>query len=104
MTGAALRILDANLNRAREALRVLEDYARFALDDAQISASVKALRHELASATTLHAGHALLLRIRRPTSGRRFPPRVNGGARIWAMWSSLPASGLARQSGSSRSC
>ncbi len=28
----SLRILDANFNRAREALRVMEDYARFALE------------------------------------------------------------------------
>ena len=32
---AALRILDANLNRAREGLRTAEEYARLALDDAQ---------------------------------------------------------------------
>ena len=30
----ALRIIDANLNRAREAARVAEEYARFALDSA----------------------------------------------------------------------
>ena len=34
--GALARIIDANANRAREALRVLEDYARFSLDDAPI--------------------------------------------------------------------
>ena len=44
------RILDANLNRAREALRVLEDYARLGLDDALLTAAAKALRHELAKA------------------------------------------------------
>ena len=62
MTGEALRILDANLNRAREALRVLEDYARFALDDSAIAGSLKAMRHELAAAAAGHAPHALLLR------------------------------------------
>jgi thiamine-phosphate pyrophosphorylase len=41
------RIIDANLNRAREALRVLEDYARFALDDAGACALAKSLRHDL---------------------------------------------------------
>jgi thiamine-phosphate pyrophosphorylase len=41
------RILDANANRAREALRVLEDYCRFALDDAFLSRELKNLRHEL---------------------------------------------------------
>ena len=44
------RILDANLNRAREALRVLEDYARLGLEDAALSAAAKTLRHALADA------------------------------------------------------
>jgi len=43
----ALRILDANFNRAREALRVMEDYARFVLDDASLSARLKQARHDL---------------------------------------------------------
>ena len=41
------RILDANFNRAREALRVIEDFARFILDDAAITASAKQLRSQL---------------------------------------------------------
>jgi thiamine-phosphate pyrophosphorylase len=44
----AARILDANANRAREALRVLEDYCRFSLDDAFLSRQLKELRHNLA--------------------------------------------------------
>ncbi len=47
---ALLRILDANANRAREALRVLEDIARFALDRADLAAACKALRHDLREA------------------------------------------------------
>ena len=43
-----LRILDANLNRAREALRVMEEFARFGLDDADLSTTAKQLRHDLA--------------------------------------------------------
>ncbi|MGH7126932.1 MAG: thiamine phosphate synthase [Planctomycetaceae bacterium] len=43
----ALRILDAAANRAREGLRVVEDYARFALDDAHLTELCKSLRHEL---------------------------------------------------------
>ena len=42
-----VRIIDANLNRAREALRVIEDHARFALDDADAAATTKRLRHDL---------------------------------------------------------
>jgi thiamine-phosphate pyrophosphorylase len=48
----AARILDASANRAREALRVLEDYCRFVLDDAFLSGELKHLRHDLAEALT----------------------------------------------------
>jgi thiamine-phosphate pyrophosphorylase len=44
------RILDANANRAREALRVLEDHCRFALGDAFLTGELKKLRHDLAAA------------------------------------------------------
>ncbi len=47
------RILDASFNRAREALRVLEDYARFALDDAFLCGELKNLRHQLTAAMEL---------------------------------------------------
>jgi thiamine-phosphate pyrophosphorylase len=59
-----LRIIDANLNRAREALRVIEDYARFALDDADAAGATKVTRHELrqisAEAARVAGPHALL--------------------------------------------
>jgi thiamine-phosphate pyrophosphorylase len=42
------RVLDANLNRAREGLRVLEEIARFILEDAVLTAQIKDLRHRLA--------------------------------------------------------
>ncbi len=50
MSHSPARILDANANRAREALRVLEDYARFILDDADLAARLKRLRHDLRTA------------------------------------------------------
>jgi thiamine-phosphate pyrophosphorylase len=45
---SAGRILDANANRARESLRILDDYCRFALDDAFLTSQIKQARHELA--------------------------------------------------------
>ncbi len=42
-----LRIIDANLNRSREGLRVCEEIARFALEDAKLSREFKNLRHEI---------------------------------------------------------
>lgn len=41
------RIMDANFNRAREALRVIEEFCRFALNNPSFSAKIKALRHRL---------------------------------------------------------
>ena len=41
------RILDANLNRAREALRVIEDFARFGMDDPHLSGWAKEMRSRL---------------------------------------------------------
>lgn len=45
-----LRILDANANRAREGLRVLEEHARLVLDDAELTGRIKRARHALAVA------------------------------------------------------
>ncbi|HRJ79623.1 MAG TPA: thiamine phosphate synthase, partial [Planctomycetota bacterium] len=42
-----LRILDANLNRAREGLRTAEEYARFILNDSTAQQSLKAVRRKL---------------------------------------------------------
>ena len=47
-THAAGRIIDANANRARESLRLLDDYCRFVLDDGCLTAELKGIRHELA--------------------------------------------------------
>lgn len=45
-----VRLIDASLNRASEGARVVEDYARFVLDDAGLSRRAKELRHGLAAA------------------------------------------------------
>jgi thiamine-phosphate pyrophosphorylase len=47
---SVLRLIDANLNRASEAARVLEDAGRFLADDAVAAAGYKRLRHDLRSA------------------------------------------------------
>src|SRR5262249_8008113 len=44
---ATARILDACANLAREAIRVVEDYCRFSLDDPFLSGEFKRLRHDL---------------------------------------------------------
>lgn len=50
MEHAVYRIIDANFNRAREALRVIEEFCRFALDSEQLTSRAKQLRHELCKA------------------------------------------------------
>jgi len=44
---SVLRVIDANLNRAAEAVRVVEDYARFVLDHSGLANAAKSLRHRL---------------------------------------------------------
>lgn len=43
------RIIDANLNRAAEAARILEEISRFLLDDEALSEKLKNIRHKLMS-------------------------------------------------------
>jgi thiamine-phosphate pyrophosphorylase len=40
------RILDANINRLKEGLRVCEEVCRFVLEDTELTAAFKRLRHE----------------------------------------------------------
>ncbi|MFH1823624.1 MAG: thiamine-phosphate pyrophosphorylase [Candidatus Firestonebacteria bacterium] len=41
------RVIDANINRAREGLRVVEDICRLFLDDECLSTKIKNIRHSL---------------------------------------------------------
>jgi thiamine-phosphate pyrophosphorylase len=54
------RLLDAAANRAREGLRVAEDYCRFVLDDALLCGELKELRHQLTAALSSLPAGALL--------------------------------------------
>lgn len=40
-----LRVVDANLNRLKEGIRVIEDIARYVHNDKELSTSLKNLRH-----------------------------------------------------------
>lgn len=46
----AARVLDAGFNRAREAIRVIEDFCRFVRDDRFLTEQAKEMRHALAVA------------------------------------------------------
>ena len=60
---AVCRILDANLDRAREGLRIIEEWCRFALNNREFAESCKQMRQELAS------WHTSELRAARDTYG-----------------------------------
>ena len=47
----AYRLIDANLNRAREGLRVIEDTLRFILEDVRLCRKTRSLRHRLTELT-----------------------------------------------------
>jgi len=41
------RLIDANLNRLKEGIRVIEDINRYIFDDASLTSTLKQLRHQL---------------------------------------------------------
>ncbi len=49
MERAVYRIIDANFNRAREAVRVVEEYCRFGLNSSVLAGRAKQLRHEVSA-------------------------------------------------------
>ena len=51
-TTAACRILDANCNRLREALRCVEEYVRFGSEDGETALVLKTARHDLQAILT----------------------------------------------------
>ena len=58
------RIIDANLNRAREGLRVVEEVARFMWEDEKLSKGLKNLRHKLTKISQEYFDQELLLKCR----------------------------------------
>jgi len=64
-----LRMIDANANRAREALRVLEDLARFVIDHAELQGRLKAIRHDFVQSMRDPSMDGLELLASRDTAG-----------------------------------
>jgi len=59
------RILDANANRTREGLRVLEDIARFIHNDEKITSQLKRERHRITALLgEISGGEKILLKAR----------------------------------------
>ena len=58
--GPVYRVLDANLNRLREALRVIEEFFRFINVQPAIAGRLKVLRHRLVAIEAMLGQHELL--------------------------------------------
>ena len=73
-------LLDANANRAREGLRIIEDTARFVLDDAAAAKAFRGFRHQLDELVRTHYRELLTARNIETDSGRANPaqPYKNG--------------------------
>jgi len=59
--GTVERVIDANANRAREGLRVAEDFARFVVADAALAGALRDARHRVTAATRRVAPAVALL-------------------------------------------
>ncbi|MCL2144488.1 MAG: thiamine-phosphate pyrophosphorylase [Endomicrobia bacterium] len=70
---SALRIVDANLNRCREGLRVVEDSLRYVLNDGTLYKKIRAIRHN--ADKVLRSSYAALIQKRDTItdSGREMP-------------------------------
>lgn len=68
------RIIDANLNRLAEGLRVIEDVARFGLSDTGLARRLKTLRHDAGRLRALLGGDRLAARDALGDVGREAVP------------------------------
>lgn len=55
------RIIDANINRAKEGLRVVEDICRFVLENEVLTSKLKRLRHQMGKLNNKLGDYTLLL-------------------------------------------
>src|ERR1700690_3071696 len=83
VTGEGIwRLLDANANRAREGLRIIEDTARFVLEKPDAAKAFRAMRHGGDELGREHYRHLLSARDVANDSGRTNPATpYSGGVR-----------------------
>lgn len=75
------RIFDANINRAREGLRVCEEVARFILCDEKLTKKLKGIRHRVTKITQgldIDTKELFAIRNARKDVGARTYPRSEG--------------------------
>lgn len=61
MDDKTYRIIDANINRAKEGLRVVEEICRFVLENEVLTSKFKKLRHQMCQLNNKLVDYALLL-------------------------------------------
>jgi thiamine-phosphate pyrophosphorylase len=74
---SALRIIDANLNRCREGLRVVEDSLRFVLNDEVLYKKIRKIRHDTDKILRAEYGKLVARRDTFSDSGRQMPETAN---------------------------
>jgi len=72
-TKSVLRIVDANLNRCREGLRVVEDSLRFILGDKILYKNIRAIRHSVDKILRAEYGELIQERDSVEDLGRQMP-------------------------------
>ena len=72
-TAGIYRVIDANLNRAKEGLRVCEEITRFILNDSKLTSNFKNLRHKINNHIRGLGNFSLLIKEResKKDAGRR---------------------------------
>lgn len=58
------RIIDANINRAKEGIRVAEEICRFVLEDEDLTSKLKKIRHQIGELNNKLVDYSLLLNSR----------------------------------------
>ncbi|MDR3195528.1 MAG: hypothetical protein LBT58_01875 [Endomicrobium sp.] len=76
-TKSVLRIVDANLNRCREGLRVVEDSLRFILGDNMLYRNIRDIRHGVDKILRAKYGELIQERDSVEDSGRQMPETTN---------------------------
>lgn len=61
MNDKIYRIIDANINRAKEGIRVAEEVCRFVLEDEKLTSKLKKIRHQLSQLNNKLVNYSLLL-------------------------------------------
>ncbi|MDR0977502.1 MAG: hypothetical protein LBL71_00455 [Endomicrobium sp.] len=75
-TKLVLRIIDANLNRCREGLRVVEDFLRFVFDDGILYKDIRSIRHSVDKILRSKYGKVINERESFEDPGRQIPETV----------------------------